>query len=327
VGVVVGVVGVVDAPEIAELDVSLRRGPEAATTDTINHERLMGSMEEGHFEGSGDLTLYYRAWRAEAARAVMVIVPGFNAHSGYYEWVGSQLAERGITTYALDLRGRGNSEGERFFVEKFSDYTDDVAKMVTLAKAREPGLPLFMLGHSAGGVVSCLYALDHQAELAGLVCESFAYQVPAPDVALSILKGLSHLAPHAHVLRLKNEDFSRDPRAVAVMNADPLIANEVQPTLTVAEMVRADERLKREFPRITLPLLILHGTLDKAAKPSGSQSFFEAAGSKDKTLRLYEGYFHDPLQDLGKEQVMADVLAWLEVRLVQVSGKGAAGTE
>ena len=144
---------------------------------------------------------------------------------------------------------------------------------------REPGLPVFLLGHSAGGVVSCIYTLEHQAELAGLICESFAHQVPAPDFALAVLKGLSHVAPHAHVLQLKNEDFSRDPAVVRAMNEDPLIAHETQPTQTVAEMVRADERLKTEFPLITLPVLILHGTADKAAKPSGSQLFYDTAGS------------------------------------------------
>ena len=82
---------------------------------------------------------------------------------------------------------------------------------VNLARSREPGLPMFILGHSAGGVIACNYVLDHQADIAGLICESFAYQVPAPDFALSVLKGLSHLAPHAHVLKLKKEDFSRDP--------------------------------------------------------------------------------------------------------------------
>ena len=112
-------------------------------------------------------------------------------------------------------------------------------------KAREPGLPVFLLGHSAGGVIATSYALDHQEQLAGLICESSRYQVPAPDVALAILKGLSHVAPHAHVLKLKNEDFSRDPAVVAAKNADPLIANESQPSETVAEMVRADERLKK----------------------------------------------------------------------------------
>ena len=94
-------------------------------------------------------------------------------------------------------------------------------------------------------MISCIYTLEHQSELAGLICESFAFQVYAPDFALAVLKGLSHVAPHAHVLRLKNEDFSRDPEVVRAMNADPLIDNEVQPTQTVAALVRADERLKR----------------------------------------------------------------------------------
>ena len=163
--------------------------------------------------------------------------------------------------------------------------------------------------------MSCLYALEHQAELAGLICESFAFQLPAPDFALAVLKGLSHLAPHAHVLKLTNEAFSRDPRAVQAMNEDPLIAHEVQPTLTVAEMVRADERLKKEFPLITLPVLILHGTADKATKPGGSQLFHDTAGSKDKTLKLYEGHYHDLLNDVDKGTVMADIKGWLEARL------------
>jgi acylglycerol lipase len=129
------------------------------------------------------------------------------------------------------------------------------------------------------------------------------------------VKGLSHLAPHAHVLRLKNEDFSRDPQAVQAMNDDPLIAHEVQPTKTVAELVRADERLEREFPLITLPVLILHGTADKVTRPSGSQLFFDTAGSTDKTLKLYDGHVHDLLNDLDKEVVMADITAWIQARL------------
>jgi alpha-beta hydrolase superfamily lysophospholipase len=188
---------------------------------------------------------------------------------------------------------------------------------VQIAKSRERGLPVYLLGHSAGGIVACLYTLENQTLLAGLICESFAFQVPAPDVALALLKGLSHVAPHAHVLKLKNEDFSRDPGAVTAMNADPLIQNETQPTQTVAEMARADERLGKEFPRFTLPLLVLHGTADRATRPSGSQQFYDSAGSKDKTLKLYEGYFHDPLNDAGKETVMADILAWLDGRLAR----------
>jgi alpha-beta hydrolase superfamily lysophospholipase len=174
---------------------------------------------------------------------------------------------------------------------------------------------VFLLGHSAGGVVVCLFALDHQVELAGLICESFAHQLPAPAFALAVFKGLSHLAPHAHILHLKNEDFSRDPQVVEAMNADPLIAHETQPTRTLAAMVRADERLKEGFPEITLPVLILHGTADKATRPSGSQFFYDTAGSRDKTLKLYDGHAHDLLNDLGKDAVMADIKGWIESRL------------
>ena len=246
---------------------------------------------------------------------MVVISHGFNSHSGQYLWVADQLAASGLAVYALDYRGRGKSDGERFYVDKLADYVSDLATFVRLAKSREPGLPVFLLGHSAGGVVGCVYALENQAELEGFICESFAYQVPAPDFAIAVLKGLSHLAPHAHVLRLKNEDFSRDPAVVKSMNEDPLIAHETQPTKTVAELARADDRLKKEFPLITLPVLIIHGTADQATKPSGSQFFFDTAGSKDKTLKLYDGHYHDLGNDVGKEQVMADVKGWIEARL------------
>ena len=97
-------------------------------------------------------------------------------------------------------------------------------------------------------------------ELAGFICESFAFQVPAPGVALAAIKAVSHIAPRPPVLTLKNEDFSRDPKAVEALNNDPLTAHESQPAITVAALVRADERLRQQFPSITLPVLIMHGT-------------------------------------------------------------------
>jgi acylglycerol lipase len=277
-------------------------------------------VHEERIAGSDGLNLFVRSWRpTRATRGVVAIVPGFNAHSAYYGWAGEQFAATGLAAYAVDLRGRGRSDGERYYVEQFADYVSDVGALVNLATSREPGVPIFLLGHSAGGVVACLYALEHQAQLGGLICESFAFQTPAPDFALAVLKGLSHVAPHAHVLHLKNEDFSRDPQAVAAMDADPLIAHETQPTRTVAELVRADERLKQEFVRLTLPVLILHGSADKATKPAGSRFFFEHAGSSDKTLKIYDGHVHDLLNDIGKDIVMADINGWIAARVVNAS--------
>jgi alpha-beta hydrolase superfamily lysophospholipase len=274
---------------------------------------MFEAKEETLTAGAG--ALFLRSWRDGASsRAALVICHGFNSHGGYYAWVGAKCAAAGYATYAVDLRGRGKSDGERSYVESFADYVADLHAVVMLARKRDPSVPVFLLGHSAGGVVCSLFALDHGSEIAGLICEDFAFEVPAPDFALAVLKGLSHVAPHAHSLRLANSDFSRDPKVVEAMNSDPLIASEAQPFATMAAIIHADERLKRELPAIKTPLLIIHGMADKAAKPSGSQHFYERASSTDKTLKLYEERYHDPLNDLGKEEVLSDILDWLDQR-------------
>jgi alpha-beta hydrolase superfamily lysophospholipase len=279
-------------------------------------DALEATAREETYESAGGAKIFLRSWRpAGPARAAVVIVHGFNAHGGLYAWTAGRLTDAGFAVYALDLRGRGRSDGERYWVERFDDYLADVDGTVRIARARDPGLPLFLLGHSAGGVIACMYALEHQDELAGLICESFAFQIPAPDVALAVLKGLSHILPHAHVLRLKLDDFSRDPAIMARLKADPAINDEVQPTQTVAEMVRADERLKEAFPDFRLPLFIIHGTEDKVTRCNGSRLFHAMAGSQDKTLKLYEGHVHDLLADLGREAVADDIVAWIDARV------------
>ncbi len=282
-------------------------------------------MKESTFEGVAGLKIFTRSWQPEGkTRGVVVIVPGFNSHSGQYLWVGEQFAAKDLAAYAIDLRGRGRSEGERFYVEKMEGYTDDVATLVRTAKSENPGVPVFVLGHSAGGVVSCIYALDHQSEIDGLICESFAYDLPVPGFVLSLLKGFDYIAPHLHVYTLKNENFSRDPLFVESMNNDALIKGESEPTQTATVMIDASRRLHEEFPLIKLPVLILHGTEDKATNPSGSEFFYDNAGSADKTLKLYQGHYHDLLNDLDKEMVMADINDWIDARVPVTQTKSAA---
>lgn len=229
-------------------------------------------------------TLFVRSWQQSLSRrAVLAICHGMNAHSGHYLWAGQRLAEDGIAVYALDLRGRGQSQGERSYVERIDEYVDDLAAVIAEARRRNPGLPAFLLGHSAGGVVSCHYVLKHQAELADFICESFAFQVPAPAIALWSVNLLSAVAPRAPALRLKNENSSRDNDVVARLNADALILNKVQPSRTVAALTHASDKLKHSLRDITLPVLILHGTHDRATMPAGSRRFLDLARSADKT--------------------------------------------
>jgi alpha-beta hydrolase superfamily lysophospholipase len=255
--------------------------------------------------------LLMRSWSPSGQpRAVIALVHGFLAHSGLYEWSGSELAANGLAAYAVDLRGHGKSEGERLYAEDAHRFVEDIDALVTTARNRHPGVPVFLLGHSAGGLVSCLYTLEHQDELAGFICESFAYEVPARDVVLKLIKGLGRITPHLHVFKLKHDDFSRDREFTARFKADPLIPHEGYPARTIAELVRADERLSDELAKIKLPVLILHGTNDRVTKPHGSTVFAQRAGSTDKTLKLYDGHYHDLLNDIGKERVLGDITEW-----------------
>lgn len=272
-------------------------------------------MNEEFFTGKSGTRLFARSWRPTTRpRAVVVICHGVNSHSGQYLWTGEQLAAAGFAVYAYDHRGRGRSEGPRFYIDDISDYTDDLGTFIAFAKSREPGCKAFLLGHSAGGVVGCTWALDHQREIAGFICESFAYQVPAPAPVLALVRLFGKIAPKLPVLTLKMKDFTRDPVALAALQADPLCKGEIQPARTVAALLKATDRMKAEFATLKLPLLIMHGTNDKATVPAGSNEFYAAAGSSDKSLKLYNGHFHDLLNDFGKDEVLADIVGWINTR-------------
>ncbi len=282
-------------------------------TDNEGTTFMAVTMKEDSFPGTGG-KITYRSWLPEGApRAVLVICHGFNSHSGQYDWPARQFAGKGLAVYAADLRGRGKSDGTpRFHVADMADYVSDLSGMIKIAKARHPGMKVFLLGHSAGGATAVAYALDYQSELTGLICESFAYKVPGPMFALGLFKSLAQIIPKVGFLKLKNKDFSRDPMVVAALDADPLTKNEAQTVGTLAALVRNGERLHREFPNITIPVLILHGSSDHATLPAGSQEFFDKAGSKDKQIKIYQDHFHDLLADIGKEDVVADIQNWID---------------
>lgn len=284
----------------------------------MNMAREIQSPWEESFTSSDGLKIFFRFWEPRIRpHATVVINHGVNSHSGQYGWAGEQLAAAGLAVYAIDMRGRGRSEGRRFRIDEIAEYTGDLDRLITIARERNPNVPLFLLGHSAGGVVASSYALDHQDKLDGLICESFAFRVPAPNLALQLIKLISRVLPGLPVLKLKNKDFTRDPQVVAALNNDPLTRGEVQPAATVAALLTANQLLEAGFARIKLPVLIMHGTADKATLPGGSEQFQRSAGSADKTLKLYEGYFHDLLNDIGKEAVLADIVDWIEARTSQ----------
>jgi acylglycerol lipase len=267
------------------------------------------------FSNDKGQNVFYRNWIYNGKpKGIVIIVHGLNSHSGYYDHFAKELNENGYEVYAIDLRGRGESEGERYYISDYHDIISDIDILLSIAKCEHLAAPIFLLGHSAGGVFASVYALHHQSKLRGLISESFAFQLPVPAFALATMKFLSHIIPHVRLVKLNNEDFSRDQSVVDRMNKDPLLANEKQPTKTMQQLLLAAEHLKKEMPEIKIPLLILHGTADKATSPSGSQYFMEHASSNDKQLKLYEGHYHDLLNDKYNGIIVKDIVRWLNER-------------
>ncbi|MHB8417315.1 MAG: alpha/beta hydrolase [Myxococcales bacterium] len=273
--------------------------------------------EEGFFAGAGGLRLYQQAWRPSGTpRAVVVIVHGLKDYSGHYAAFARELVAHGFAVHGLDLRGHGKSPGDRVWVDSFNDYLDDLDAFLKVVRQREPGRPIFLFGHSMGGGIAALYTITRQPELAGLVLSGPALK-PGADVSrllIGVTKLLAAVAPHLRVMDLPDENFSRDPAIVAAMKTDPLIDNRAGPARTAAELLRAFDRIEAHEEAVRVPLLDMHGTRDKLTNPEGSRELVARAASKDKTLKLYSGLYHDLLHEPEKAQVTADVVAWLDAR-------------
>jgi len=260
--------------------------------------------------------VYYRNWVPEGKpKGIILIIHGLNSHSGYYQNFATQLRDNGFEVYAIDLAGRGRSEGERYYIADYHDVFADIDLLMNIAGSACPSKPIFLFGHSAGGVFASAYAIENQSKLRGLISESFAFKIPAPAFALAAIKFLARIIPHTRLVKLNNKDFSRDSSLVLKMDNDPLLENEKQPAKTMQQLLLAAEYLKKGMPAIKLPILILHGTADKATEPAGSEYFMEHASSADKQLKLYEGHYHDLLNDKYNGIVSRDILLWLNQRV------------
>ncbi|HEU0029690.1 MAG TPA: alpha/beta hydrolase [Kofleriaceae bacterium] len=257
--------------------------------------------------------LLARHWAPTAQqRGVVVIMHGLKDHSARYADFATRLAAAGYAVYAFDLRGHGRSAGPRVAPDPWDDYVDDLDRFLAVVESREPGKPVFLFGHSMGGAIATLAAIRHQPRLAGLVLSGPALAIDAPPILIAATRMSGTLTPKAPALKLNNRDFSSDPHGKQAMDADPLISQPPAPARTAAGLVDGMHRIWASVDRLDMPLLALHGTRDKLTAPSGSRALVRAAASKDKTLKLYDGFFHDLVHEPNGTQVEADILAWLD---------------
>jgi lysophospholipase len=273
---------------------------------------------EGTFETKDNLRLFYRVWRPpQLPRAMVVLIHGLADHSGRYNHLGSYLAARNYAVYAYDQRGHGKSEGQRCYTGSFSDCTDDLGTFLDKLYQEMPRFPVFLLGHSMGGTIALTYAARHQDGLSGLLVSGpLVTPGPATRSPLLPLAGLlSALLPKAGTVVLPSPAISRDSRIVDTYVHDPLVYHGKIPARTGTELIKAGKALPAAAPGLELPILIMHGTTDRLSDPEGSRLLLARLGTKDKTLKLYEDFYHELFNEPGQDGVFKDIENWLEAHL------------
>jgi acylglycerol lipase len=274
--------------------------------------------QEGSFTGVRDASIYYQCWLPEGEpKAVLLIVHGLAEHSGRYMNVVHHFVPLGYGVYGIDHLGHGKSDGKRVYVQRFEDYTDTLKIYFDMVRQWQPDLPIFLVGHSMGGLIGALYLLDHQAELTGAVLSGPCVKVPDNVSPATVLMGrlLSVLLPQVGLLGLEAEGVCRDPAVVEAYVSDPLVHTGKTTARLAAELLKAMERITAEAARITLPLLLVQGSADKLVDPDGAQMLYDTVGSGDKEIEVYDGFYHEVFNEYEHSRVLGDIETWLEAHL------------
>jgi alpha-beta hydrolase superfamily lysophospholipase len=288
-------------------------------------------LETFSFPGAGGLSLHGKYWPARgdpshSPRAVVALVHGISEHSGRYDAVVDHLTQSGFAVYAFDLRGHGESEGQRGHIDSWSQYRDDLKAFLEQVRTRDPGLPIFIYGHSLGALIVAEYVLFHPEGLAGMIVSGIPLRptgVAKPPLVF-LAKALSRIWPTFSVsLGVKGARLSRDPARVRAYNEDPMVHH----TATArwgTETLDAIKRLKSRMSEIRLPIIIFHGGADPVNSVEGSRELYDAVASTDKELKVYPGGMHEPHNDVNRGKVAKDVEHWLSRQLEKSQNEDAS---
>ena len=270
---------------------------------------------EGKITTPDGIALYEQHWMPMGAKASVVIVHGIGEHSSRYKHVADFLAEHGYAVQAYDQRGHGKT-GSDLHINSIDEFWADLDLMRQHASERLPGKPVFLYGHSMGGCIVASFAIAKQPAVAGLVLSSALLKTPdnISPLLVTVSALLSKVAPRLKTIKLSAASISQDPDVVAAYGADPLVYHAGIPARIGAELNRAVALIQANMEAITLPLLIWHGTADALTDIVGSQQLYARAQSADKTLKLYEGGFHEMHNEPNQDEVLQDLWVWLEGR-------------
>jgi alpha-beta hydrolase superfamily lysophospholipase len=275
--------------------------------------------QEGFFKGVRDANIYFQSWLPESEpKAVLLIVHGLAEHSGRYMNIINHFVPLGYAVFGIDHLGHGKSDGTRVYVKRFEDYTDMLKIYFDKIRCWQPGKPIFLVGHSMGGLISAVFLLDHQDELTGAVLSGAAVKVPNNITPAILVVGrmLSALMPRFGLIGLDAKGVCRDPAVVQAYVSDPLVFKGKTTARLAAEMLKAMRYVSAAATKITLPIMIVQGSADKLVDPAGAQMLHDLVSSADKEIRIYDGFYHEVFNEPEHDKVLRDVEIWLKSHLV-----------
>jgi acylglycerol lipase len=278
---------------------------------------LASGGEQGGFVGVRGLRIQHRTWLpAGHPIGVVVIAHGFAEHGGRYAHVAARLVAEGLAVRAADHRGHGLSEGKRTSVVRFDDYVDDLTTVVEQARQEWASRRVILLGHSMGGLIALRLAVRASVPLDGLVVSApAACPRDVSKLTLVVGRALSRLAPNTGVLRLPLNRISRDSAVVDAYDHDPLVFRTPIRARLGAEMLTAMDRVDAGLPGLRTPLLVMQGTADGLVDPGCGPHVYERAGSADKTLKMYDGLWHEIFNEPERDHVLDDLATWVRAHL------------
>lgn len=278
-----------------------------------------------HFLNARGQRVFTQSWmpKRRTLRATVLVLHGLNEHGGRYSSFASKLNAVGFGVFCMDWTGHGCSDGLHGYVERLEYVVADARLYLKMIAADHPEVPSFVFGHSTGAAIALWMALHPQAgaSLAGLVLTSPAIQIDVGNPVLGAIAPLGSALLPRHKLPKGDSSgahVSRDPAALLAKYSDPLVYTAGLRIRTGYEVLSSALALQRRLRQVAVPFLVMHGTRDKVTEPAGSKALYEAAPAAPKKLLLYEGLMHDLLFEPEKEQVVADILFWMEERLLQL---------
>ncbi len=272
------------------------------------------ATKDGHITGVGGLRLFYQAWLPEGVpKATVVLCHGYAEHGARYAHLADYLTARGFALWALDHRGHGRSEGLRTYVERFDAYVEDMRTFID--HIDHAGAKTFLYAHSMGSLIALEFAIRHQEMIDGLILTGtgIAAGEGVSPLLVAVSKLMSVILPKLPVLALDSAALSHDPAVQTAYDSDPLVYRGKMRARLGAEMLRMSEAIKARLSTITKPILIMHGTADSLTPCSGARMAYDGIGAEDKTLKLWEGMYHEVHNEPAvQDEMFALVADWLD---------------